>query len=114
MGFMERTRALSVVELRHKAFTSANLNEETRLQLSYVKPIEATDVRIELVGTENILLGNKEFVLASAAGSLETHFVLAKKGYDSISVRVTGEYNGRDIYQVSTIYVRARKAAKNK
>ena len=96
-----------VFKLEHPAVVKAVIGEEDEIVVDYTRPFFSKNVRLEVRGTKNVQLLQREIDLDERSGTVSIPYQLLDSGYDSITVIVSGEHKGETVREVGHIYVRA-------
>ena len=100
-----------IFSVKHPPTAVAIINEYSEITLEYDRPITSKNVSIQLTGSANVELLDQNIELIDFSGEITARFRLTGKGFDVITITVTGEHNGDSLRYSSRVYVRAKQAA---
>ena len=98
-----------VFNLKHSPTALSVLGEEAVIAVEYYRPNLSKNARIKLAGTSNIELIDHEIDLVDSKGEITARYRLTGKGYDVITITISGEQNGENHSYSSRVYVMAKE-----
>ena len=96
-----------VFDLEYPTMAKAVVGDDSVISFSYTRPFFAKDVRLELKGTSNVQLLQEEFALDDRSGIISIPYELTGRGYDVITLIVSGKHKGEIVRESGQIYIRA-------
>ena len=100
-----------VIELEHPSMAKSAVGETSEIVVNYKKPAFSKNVRMRLNGTPNVRLSQEFIELVDESGTVSFSYELLSPGYNSITLIVSGENEGKVVREVRQIYVRVDKSA---
>ncbi len=114
-GNMPGAAALAMPEKRfkvnHPSTTIAVIGEEAELSIEYDRSDVSENVRIQVSGTANVEVLDQDIELMALTGEVKARFRLTGKGYDMITITISGDHEGENLSYSSRVFVRAKPVA---
>ena len=101
-----------VFKLKHTPIRKVPLGEESEIVIDYERPLLSTNVVIEVSGSDNVEIVEKDLELSDFNGSVRARFLLTGDGYDAITLTVSGDYKGGTVSESSTVRVGVKRVKK--
>jgi asparagine N-glycosylation enzyme membrane subunit Stt3 len=103
-----------VFKINHPSMAKVEIDEESQVVIEYDRPWRSDNVELTISSTAGITLPLKNIELDDLDGEVKLPFLLTKSGYNSITIKVTGEHKGKPVTSTSMVYVRAKQKSINK
>ena len=97
-----------VFKVQHAPAAVVKIDEDSNLEISYDLPQTSKNVSLQLEATDNVELLDQDIQLTELNGTANARFRVKEKGLDTITVTVSGEYEGEVLTYSSKVYVNAR------
>lgn len=110
-GSMIRMAGLAPPEpafkIKHPPTTKVEIGELSEIVVSYKRPWRSKNVTLQLKASKNIELIDKNLALEDFDSSIPIRFKLIGKGYNNITLSVSGEHKGEMVSYSSKIFIGA-------
>jgi hypothetical protein len=97
-------------KVKHPPLSAVVIGEHSEITIKYKRPWFSKNVRVHFAGTKNVELLDEEIALTDYQGAVTARFRLKGKGFDAITVTVSGEHKGEILRYSSRVNVMARHA----
>jgi len=99
-----------IFKVKHPSATVVVIDEDSNLKIDYDLPPESKNVSLQFVATSNVELLNQDIQLTELNGTATARFRVKQKGFDTITVTVSGEHEGEALSYSSKVYINAKPA----
>lgn len=94
-------------KIKHAPTTKAIIGEQSEILVNYERPWRSKHVKLKITGTKNIELIDTDLALEDREGAIPVRFKLVGKGYNNLTLIVSGEHKGETLSYYSKIFVGA-------
>jgi hypothetical protein len=97
-------------KVKHPPLSAVVVGEDSVITINYKRPWFSKNVRLHFAGTRNVEMLDEEIELTDYQGAVTARFRLKGRGFDAITVTVSGEHKGEVLRYSSRVNVMAKHA----
>lgn len=97
-------------KVKHPPLSAVAINEDAEIIVNYKRAWFSKNVRLHFAGSRNVEMLDQDIELTNYQGTVTARFRLKSRGFDAITVTVTGEHKGEILRYSSRVNVMAKHA----